>query len=523
MTATATENKNPIEEKDFNAFICSQNGILKGVLVNKKGIISKNFDSLDKLSKVNGYTCLGLGDKPNEILVGNRVPEIKSFNIKDKTFSNILKIEEDLGKSTLVGVTSYEGNLVTAAQNGQIIMSGPDAATVDAIEIAWNNRPTKIKNKNLTKAQKQELEEKKKKLTEEEEKELQQKKLEKYRIGKKLTRLRRCPASMGPTEPLIAVAGQEVELQVWNLKDLQKPVFRARNVTHDKLDLRVPVWTSDIAWLSPTLIAVCSRHGQIRKYDISGGKRRPVSSLLWLHQDEPATCTAIVAVNEHEVLVGSATGALVLCDFRKAKYTKRGYPRPLCGILRKFRGSVGAIKEISYSNGYIGAVGLDRFLRVYKFDRKVGLDKNLPLYQVYLKSKLMGIHLMPGFDPEYEEPVEEKKKETAVVQVIDTKDQEEEDSIEVIIANTRLEQLLSLPKSKYKQKKHPFYKFFLKTEDLRKTLKITDSEDEREKAMDMIREKFVAFKNAAAIRALCDGEVEQDLEDMVPRKKRKYD
>ena len=33
--------------------------------------------------------------------------------------------------------------------------------------------------------------------------------------------MRRCPASLNPTEPLIAVAGQEVELQVWNLKDLQ--------------------------------------------------------------------------------------------------------------------------------------------------------------------------------------------------------------------------------------------------------------------------------------------------------------
>ena len=76
---------------------------------------------------------------------------------------------------------------------------------------------------------------------------------------------------------------------------------------------------------------------------------------------------------------------------------------------------------------------------------------------------------------------------------------------------------------RYKQKKHPFYNFFIKTEELRKKLKTTDSEDEREKAMEMIQEKFVAFKNAAAIRALCDGEVEQDLEDMVPRKKRKYD
>ena len=40
------------------------------------------------------------------------------------------------------------------------------------------------------------------------------------------------------------------------------------------------------------------------------------------------------------------------------------------------------------------------------------------IYQVYLKSKLMGITLMPGFDPEYVDPKEAKKhKENAVVQV----------------------------------------------------------------------------------------------------------
>jgi hypothetical protein len=280
--------------------------------------------------------------------------------------------------------------------------------------------------------------------------------------------------------------------------------------------------------LSPTLIATCSRHGHIRKYDISGKSRRslrPVAELLWIHQEEPATCTAIVAINEHEVLVGGATGALVHCDFRKARYTPRGYPLPLRGILRKYRGSVGAIKELSYSNGYIGAVGLDRFLRVYKYG-KIGLAKNEPVYQVYLKSKLMGVTLMPGFDPQYVDPNEAKKdKENAVVQVVDPLDKEknEEESIEVIIANTRLEQLLSLPTHKYKNKKHPFYKFFLKTADLRKTLKTTDADEVRDTALELIREKFVAFKNAAAIRSLCDGEEEPDLEEMVPRKKRKYD
>ena len=82
--------------------------------------------------------------------------------------------------------------------------------------------------------------------------------------------------------------------KVWDLGRPEHALFRAKNVRPDMLELRqeVPemlysafqfepfnkgwcwfslmislnqVWVSDIAWLCPNTVGVCSRHGEIRR------------------------------------------------------------------------------------------------------------------------------------------------------------------------------------------------------------------------------------------------------------------
>ena len=66
----------------------------------------------------------------------------------------------------------------------------------------------------------------------------------------------------------IATAGKENRLQLWDLSRPDVvPVFSAKNVKHDKLELRVPVWVTDICFpdaLSPSSVATVSRYGHIR-------------------------------------------------------------------------------------------------------------------------------------------------------------------------------------------------------------------------------------------------------------------
>ena len=46
------------------------------------------------------------------------------------------------------------------------------------------------------------------------------------------------------------------------------------------LCLRQPVWISDLGWTSDRTVAVASRHGQVRLYDVRS-QRRPVAELVW--------------------------------------------------------------------------------------------------------------------------------------------------------------------------------------------------------------------------------------------------
>ncbi|KAG0311476.1 WD repeat-containing protein 74, partial [Dissophora globulifera] len=56
-------------------------------------------------------------------------------------------------------------------------------------------------------------------------------------------------------------------------------IFKAKNVKNDHLDLRVPVWNTDLQFLSQydySRIAVGTRNHQIRVYDTKSGARRPI-------------------------------------------------------------------------------------------------------------------------------------------------------------------------------------------------------------------------------------------------------
>merc|ERR1711994_661731 len=71
--------------------------------------------------------------------------------------------------------------------------------------------------------------------------------------------------------------GKENELHLWDLNTFEKPVFQAKNVRHDKLELRVPVWISGIAFCPENAdrVSVVSKHGHVRQYDIRCGQKRP--------------------------------------------------------------------------------------------------------------------------------------------------------------------------------------------------------------------------------------------------------
>jgi hypothetical protein len=101
---------------------------------------------------------------------------------------------------------------------------------------------------------------KRKNAAQQETEEARTKHLESLKVGRRLCRLRQCRTE----RQLVATAGQEADLQVWDLTQIKEPIFRAKNVRPDFLELRVPVWVADMTFLSHKTFATASRHGHIR-------------------------------------------------------------------------------------------------------------------------------------------------------------------------------------------------------------------------------------------------------------------
>lgn len=213
-----------------------------------------------------------------------------------------------------------------------------------------------------------------------------QKHFETLEQGRELCRMRQSPTERS----LVATGGKENDLQLWDLNRTDAgPRFRARNVKNNFLDLRVPVWISDICFpdsLSAAQVCVVSRHSHVRLYDArEGGKqRRPVTELEFPGE----SLTAVSATsNGSQVLAGSAQGRLALFDFRNGMGER--------GLVRKYKGFVGGVRSLDAMRDgpHFAAVGLDRFLRVYDVNAKS------PVQRMYLKSRLNCVLLAANFDP----------------------------------------------------------------------------------------------------------------------------
>ncbi len=63
---------------------------------------------------------------------------------------------------------------------------------------------------------------------------------------------------------IFAIGGKEQDLTVYSL-DSTEPLFKARNVKHDKLNLRVPIWVNRLSFISDSAneLVVGTGHGDV--------------------------------------------------------------------------------------------------------------------------------------------------------------------------------------------------------------------------------------------------------------------
>jgi ribosome biogenesis protein NSA1 len=166
------------------------------------------------------------------------------------------------------------------------------------------------------------------------------------------------------------VGGKERKnnLKVFDL-EAQKQIFSSKNVPHDNLQLEVPVWESDMAFVnnSENCLATCSRHGYIRLYD-NRQQRRPVKN----YTDPRDQAFNSMAEHDGIVYVGTTNGCLYAFDLKSLKVP-----------LHTYKGAVGSITSIAIdeTGKFVFASSLDRYIRAYD------VEKTQLLYQCYVKSK----------------------------------------------------------------------------------------------------------------------------------------
>lgn len=186
-------------------------------------------------------------------------------------------------------------------------------------------------------------------------------------VGPHVSKMRASPESLLQ----VATGGRENGLKLWDGNNLQNPVFEAKNVRNDFLDLRVPIWVTDIGFVPGTahqpVIAVGTGYHQLRLYD-TRAQKRPVYSKEY----GKAAITALSCAEDGRYyFIGTATGDMARIDLRKGD------------VVNTYKGFAGAVLSIDNykddSQQLVASCGLDRYLRIFDVDPP-GMK-----HQMYLK------------------------------------------------------------------------------------------------------------------------------------------
>ena len=184
-----------------------------------------------------------------------------------------------------------------------------------------------------------------------------------------------------------AFGGRDNDVKLYDL-NTEKVVWEAKNVPHDSLRMRVPIWISKMAMMRPAIdslgggchLLTGTGHKHVRLYD-THVKRQPVLSInigeYRVTSISPRTGGgggggSGSGGEDYQVYVGDTSGGIHLWDIRANKR------------IGTLKGCTGSVRDMSSSSSGKSLVctGLDRYVR--KFDT----SSNKSTGAVYLKNRV---------------------------------------------------------------------------------------------------------------------------------------
>lgn len=212
---------------------------------------------------------------------------------------------------------------------------------------------------------------------------------------------------------IFAYGGKEVDLKIINIastlsthmknekdfKTTAEVIFQGKNVKNDRLDLKAPIWISNIAFLNEVPfdddinfsanfeakkykfeLLTSTYYGEIRRYDTSHG-RKPVTSHLvfpppFNAPNKKAKIMCMGLLNEKEVIVSDDHNSVIRFDFIKGL------------SMGKYHGCQGAVHDLKIFGNLLAIGGLDKYLRVYNINSRQYFAK------IYAGSRISSILLV---------------------------------------------------------------------------------------------------------------------------------
>ncbi|KAM6933147.1 WD repeat-containing protein 74 [Xenentodon cancila] len=301
-----------------SVWLGSETGILKGVSLSRKQAF--NFCNTSHLSRDQEVRALCWADPAeSELLVGSVDGTVKTFSVEKGAFTDARRCG-DPAEGCFSGLEALGGAFVTCAESGALRVWREDGGEP------------------VTELQ----------------------------VGKSVCRMRSSPVHRHK----VATGGKENGLKIWDLERADKPLFTAKNLRDDWLDLRRPHWVRDLAFIPDSdKVVTCTGYHKVHVFDPSTPQRRPV--LEAEYSEYPLTALSLPA-GGGSVVVGNTQGHIAQLDLRKG--VVRGCLKGLSGGVRSL--------QCHASQPLVASCGLDRFLRIHSLE-----DRKL-LHKVYLKSRL---------------------------------------------------------------------------------------------------------------------------------------
>ncbi|XP_063700021.1 WD repeat-containing protein 74 [Culicoides brevitarsis] len=322
MSFTTANKKSNEYTEEHILYVGTHTGSFKRLDISQENPFREHqIEKVEKLEKNNGITSLSWSNpkEKSEILVGREDGVVKVFDFVKLQHS--WKLE---GK--VMGLGKFDGKIIAAVDNGDVHLLSENAAKpVETLQLSGDN----------------------------------------------ISRLRQCLDDPN----LIATGGKERKnnLKVIDLT-AKKVVFTTKNLPNDELDLEVPVWDTDFAFLTPNVLGTCSRHGYVRVYD-SKQQRRPVFNYK---NDKEQISYVSMAAHGDLIFVGANLGVVRAFDRRSMKHAVHTY-----------KGFVGSVTSLALDTKgkYLVAGCLDRYVRVFD------VESPSALFQCYVKSKVTQVLL----------------------------------------------------------------------------------------------------------------------------------